>query len=250
MDWVSSPEAWIALLTLTVLEIVLGIDNIVFISILASKLPSSQQARARTIGLALAMITRILLLLSLTWIMRLTAPLFAIFQHEFSGRDLILLIGGIFLIWKSTHEIHERLEGESESQRAARGAVTMGGVLVQIALLDIVFSLDSVITAVGMANQVAVMIIAIMLAVGFMMFTAGPVSTFVERHPTVKMLALSFLLLIGVTLIGEGFGQHISKGYVYFAMAFSVFVEALNLRARKGRGSQSVPHTGPGRPLA
>jgi predicted tellurium resistance membrane protein TerC len=250
MDWVSSPEAWIALLTLTVLEIVLGIDNIVFISILASKLPSSQQARARTIGLALAMITRILLLLSLTWIMRLTAPLFAVFQHEFSGRDLILLVGGIFLIWKSTREIHERLEGESESERAARGAATMGGVLVQIALLDIVFSLDSVITAVGMANQVAVMIIAIMLAVGFMMFTAGPVSTFVERHPTVKMLALSFLLLIGVTLIAEGFGQHISKGYVYFAMAFSVFVEALNLRARKGRGSQSASHTGPGRPLA
>jgi predicted tellurium resistance membrane protein TerC len=250
MDWVSSPEAWIALLTLTVLEIVLGIDNIVFISILASKLPSSQQARARTIGLALTMFTRILLLLSLTWIMRLTAPLFAVFQHEFSGRDLILLVGGIFLIWKSTREIHERLEGESESERAARGAATMGGVLLQIALLDIVFSLDSVITAVGMANQVAVMIIAIMLAVGFMMFTAGPVSTFVERHPTVKMLALSFLLLIGVTLIAEGFGQHISKGYVYFAMAFSVFVEALNLRARKGRGSQSASHTGPGRPLA
>jgi predicted tellurium resistance membrane protein TerC len=250
MDWIYSPEAWIALLTLTVLEIVLGIDNIVFISILASKLPSSQQARARTIGLALAMITRILLLLSLTWIMRLTAPLFAIFQHEFSGRDLILLIGGIFLIWKSTREIHERLEGESESERAARGAATMGGVLLQIALLDLVFSLDSVITAVGMANQVAVMIIAIMLAVGFMMFTAGPVSTFVERHPTVKMLALSFLLLIGVTLIAEGFGQHISKGYVYFAMAFSVFVEALNLRARKGRGSESASHTGPGRPLA
>jgi len=250
MDWIYSPEAWIALLTLTVLEIVLGIDNIVFISILASKLPFNQQARARTIGLALAMLTRILLLLSLTWIMRLTAPLFAIFQHEFSGRDLILLVGGIFLLWKSTREIHERLEGESESERAARGAATMGGVLFQIALLDIVFSLDSVITAVGMANQVAVMIIAIMLAVGFMMFTAGPVSTFVERHPTVKMLALSFLLLIGVTLIAEGFGQHISKGYVYFAMAFSVFVEALNLRARKGRGSESASHTGPGRPLA
>ena len=250
MDWIYSPEAWIALLTLTVLEIVLGIDNIVFISILASKLPFNQQARARTIGLALAMLTRILLLLSLTWIMRLTAPLFAIFQHEFSGRDLILLVGGIFLLWKSTREIHERLEGESESERAARGAATMGGVLFQIALLDIVFSLDSVITAVGMANQVAVMIIAIMLAVGFMMFTAGPVSTFVERHPTVKMLALSFLLLIGVTLIAEGFGQHISKEYVYFAMAFSVFVEALNLRARKRRGTASAPHSGPGRPLA
>jgi len=250
MDWIYSPEAWIALLTLTVLEIVLGIDNIVFISILASKLPSSQRARARTIGLALAMLTRILLLLSLTWIMRLTAPLFAVFQHEFSGRDLILLVGGIFLIWKSTREIHERLEGESESERAAHGAATMGGVLLQIALLDLVFSLDSVITAVGMANQVAVMIIAIMLAVGFMMFAAGPVSAFVERRPTVKMLALSFLLLIGVTLIAEGFGQHISKGYVYFAMAFSVFVEAINLRARKGRGSESAPHTGPGRPLA
>lgn len=250
MDWISSPEAWIALLTLTVLEIVLGIDNIVFISILVSKLPSNQQARARTIGLILAMITRILLLLSLTWIMRLTAPLFVVLAHEFSGRDLILLIGGIFLIWKSTHEIHERLEGESESERAARGAATMGGVLVQIALLDLVFSLDSVITAVGMANEVAVMIVAIMLAVGFMMFAARLISAFVEGHPTVKMLALSFLLLIGVTLIAEGFGQHISKGYVYFAMAFSVLVEALNLRARKGRGTASAPHSGPGRPLA
>src|SRR5687768_14639139 len=246
MDWVSSPEAWIALVTLTVLEIVLGIDNIVFISILAGKLPPNQQARARTIGLALAMITRVLLLLSLTWIMRLTAPLFAVFEHEFSGRDLILLIGGVFLIWKSTHEIHERLEGESGAERAGRGAVTMRGVLVQIALLDLVFSLDSVITAVGMANQVAVMIAAIMLAVGFMMFSAGPVSAFVERHPTVKMLALSFLLLIGVTLIAEGFGQHISKGYVYFAMAFSVFVEALNLRASKIGRTQSKA----GRPLA
>ena len=250
MDLASSPEAWIALLTLTVLEIVLGIDNIVFISILASKLPLHQQARARTTGLGLAMITRVLLLLSLTWIMRLTAPLFAVLEHEFSGRDLILLTGGLFLIWKSTREIHERLEGESESERAARGAVTMGGVLLQIALLDIVFSLDSVITAVGMANQVAVMIIAIMLAVGLMMFAAGPISAFVDRHPTVKMLALSFLLLIGVTLIAEGFGQHISKGYVYFAMAFSVLVEALNLRARKGRGTASAPHSGPGRPLA
>jgi len=249
MDWVSSPEAWIALLTLTVLEIVLGIDNIVFISILASKLPFNQQARARTIGLALAMITRILLLLSLTWIMRLTAPLFVVLEHEFSGRDLILLVGGIFLIWKSTHEIHERLEGESESERAARGAATIGGVLVQIALLDLVFSLDSVITAVGIASQVAVMIVAIMLAVGFMMFASGLISAFVERHPTVKMLALSFLLLIGVTLIAEGFGQHISKGYVYFAMAFSVFVEALNLRARKGRGTMSGPHSEAGRPL-
>ena len=238
MDWISSPEGWIALVTLTVLEIVLGIDNIVFISILAGKLPAPKQARARNLGLALAMITRILLLLSLTWIMRLTAPLFAVFGREISGRDLILLIGGLFLIWKSTHEIHQRLEGESAAERTARGAVGMGEVLVQIALIDIVFSLDSVITAVGMANQVGIMIAAIMLAVGFMILAAGPVSTFVERHPTVKMLALSFLLLIGVTLIAEGLGQHISKGYVYFAMAFSVFVEALNLRARKGRSVQ------------
>ena len=245
MDWISSPEAWIGLLTLTVLEIVLGIDNIVFISILAGKLPPNQRARARSIGLALAMITRILLLVSLTWIMGLTAPLFDILGNEISGRDLILLIGGVFLIWKSTREIHERLEGESESERTTRGAATMAGVLVQIALLDLVFSLDSVITAVGMANQVAVMITAIVLAVGFMMFSAGPVSAFVERHPTVKMLALSFLLLIGVTLIAEGFGQHISKGYVYFAMAFSVFVEVLNLRAGKGHDTQ----TKVGRPL-
>jgi len=249
MDWVSSPEAWIALLTLTVLEIVLGIDNIVFISILASKLPFNQQARVRTIGLALAMITRILLLLSLTWIMRLTAPLFAVLKHEFAGRDLILLAGGIFLIWKSTHEIHEHLEGESASERAARGAVTVTGVLVQIALLDLVFSLDSVITAVGMANQVAVMIIAIMLAVGFMLFAARLISAFVERHPTIKMLALSFLLLIGVTLIAEGFRQHIPKGYVYFAMAFSIFVEALNLRARKGRGAASGSRSRRRRPV-
>ncbi len=242
MDWITSPEGWIALITLTVLEIVLGIDNIVFISILAGKLPAHKQARARNLGLALAMITRILLLMSLTWIMRLTAPLFAVFGREISGRDLILLIGGMFLIWKSTHEIHQRLEGESAAERTARGAVSMGGVLAQIALIDIVFSLDSVITAVGMANEVAIMIAAIMLAVGFMILAAGPVSTFVERHPTVKMLALSFLLLIGVTLIAEGLGQHISKGYVYFAMAFSVFVEALNLRVRKGRGAPIAGH--------
>ena len=238
MDWISSPEGWIALVTLTVLEIVLGIDNIVFIAILAGKLPADKQTRARNLGLTLAMATRILLLLSLTWIMRLTTPIFAVFGREISGRDLILIVGGLFLIWKSTHEIHQRLEGESAAEQTARRAVTMRGVLVQIALLDIVFSLDSVITAVGMANQVTIMIAAIVLAVGFMIFAARPVSTFVERHPTVKMLALSFLLLIGVTLIAEGLDQHISKGYVYFAMAFSVFVEVLNLRARKGRGSQ------------
>jgi predicted tellurium resistance membrane protein TerC len=250
MEWLASPEAWIALCTLTVLEIVLGIDNIVFISILAAKLPHNQQARARTVGLSLAMIARIGLLLSLTWIMRLTAPLFTVLDRGISGRDLILLAGGLFLIWKSTREIHERLEGAPEAGRAARQAVTMRSVLVQIALLDIVFSLDSVITAVGMADEIAVMIAAIVIAVGFMLFTAGPVSAFVERHPTVKMLALSFLLLIGVTLIAEGLGQHIAKGYVYFAMSFSVFVEALNLRARKMRGPEPAAHSGPGRPLA
>ena len=233
MDWISSPESWVALVTLTVLEIVLGIDNIVFISILASKLPITQQARARNLGLTLAMITRILLLLSLTWIMRLTTPLFHIAGHGFSGRDLILLLGGIFLIWKSVHEIHQRLEGESAVARKARDVANMGQVLVQIALLDIVFSLDSVITAVGMANQVVIMILAIVLAVAFMIFAAGHVSAFVDRHPTVKMLALSFLLLIGVTLIADGIGQHISKGYVYFAMVFAVFVEMLNLRGRR-----------------
>ncbi|MEO8370748.1 MAG: TerC family protein [Candidatus Solibacter sp.] len=237
MGWISSPEGWIALVTLTVLEIVLGIDNIVFISILAGKLPASQQARARNLGLALAMITRVLLLLSLTWIMRLTAPLFAVWGRDISGRDLILLTGGVFLLWKSTHEIHQQVEGEPAVERAAGRAITMGAVLVQIAILDIVFSLDSVITAVGMVEEVSIMMVAIMLAVGFMIFTAGPVSAFVDRHPTVKVLALSFLLLIGVTLIAEGLGQHISKGYVYFAMAFSVFVEVLNQRARKRRGT-------------
>jgi predicted tellurium resistance membrane protein TerC len=238
MGWIYSPESWTALITLTVLEIVLGIDNIVFISILAGKLPSAEQARARAIGLALAMSTRILLLLSLTWIMGLTAPLFTVFGQEISGHDLILIGGGAFLIWKSTYEIHQRVEGGASLEPDTRGTVTMGGVLVQIALLDIVFSLDSVITAVGMANQVGVMIAAIMLAVGFMMIAAGQVSAFVDRHPTVKMLALSFLLLIGVTLIAEGLGQHIPKGYIYFAMAYSVFVEALNLRARKRRGTR------------
>ena len=233
MSWIYSTESWMALVTLTVLEIVLGIDNIVFISILVGKLPTAKQARARNLGLMLAMVTRILLLLSITWIMRLTAPLFEIGGHGFSGRDLILLLGGVFLIWKSVHEVHQRLEGESGVGRKAREFAGMWQVLVQIALLDIVFSLDSVITAVGMANQVAIMILAIVLAVAFMIFASGSVSAFVDRHPTVKMLALSFLLLIGVTLIADGIGQHISKGYVYFAMAFAVFVEMLNLRTRK-----------------
>ncbi len=229
MTWLTSPETWIALLTLTVLEIVLGIDNIIFISILAGKLPAGEQPRARTVGLTLAMVTRILLLLSLTAIMRLTRPLFGVFGHPFSARDLILLLGGLFLLWKSTREIHDKLEGEEGRQNVKAGA-TFGGVIVQIALLDIVFSLDSVITAVGMVRQVGVMIAAIVLAVLVMLVAAGPISDFVHRHPTLKMLALSFLLLIGVTLIADGLGQHIPKGYVYFAMGFSVFVESLNLR--------------------
>jgi predicted tellurium resistance membrane protein TerC len=232
MDWLTSPEAWIALVTLTVLEIVLGIDNIVFISILAGKLPPGQQRRARTVGLTVAMLLRIVLLLSITWIMRLTRPLFTLLGHAFSGRDLILLVGGLFLIWKSTREIHDNLEGP-EGRQNVTGQVTFGSIIVQIALLDIVFSLDSVITAVGMATEIGVMVTAIVIAVGVMLFAAGTISGFVHRHPTVKMLALSFLLLIGVTLLADGLGQHVSKGYVYFAMGFSVFVEVLNLRVAK-----------------
>jgi predicted tellurium resistance membrane protein TerC len=232
VEWITQPESWIALLTLTALEIVLGIDNIVFISILAGKLPHKDQARARTWGLAGAMITRIALLLSIASIMRLTHPLFEMFGTAFSGRDIILVIGGLFLIAKSTHEIHDKLEGP-EKTGVKRAAATLVGVVIQIMLLDIVFSLDSVITAVGMANQVAIMIAAIVIAVGVMMVSSGAVSAFVHNHPTVKMLALSFLLLIGVTLVADGFQQHISKGYIYFAMAFSVFVEMLNLRIRK-----------------
>jgi len=234
LDFLFTAESWAALLTLTVLEIVLGIDNIVFISILAGKLPAERRQRARTLGLALAMGTRILLLLSLTWIMRLTKPFFTIGPQEISGRDLIMLVGGVFLLWKSTTEIHERLEGAVEAAReAGRKANTMASVLTQIALLDIIFSLDSVITAVGMAQEVAIMIAAIVIAVGIMMWASGPLGDFVERHPTIKMLALSFLLLIGMALVAEGFHQHIPKGYIYFAMGFSVFVEMLNLRARK-----------------
>jgi predicted tellurium resistance membrane protein TerC len=227
----SGAEGWIALLTLTVLEIVLGIDNIVFISILAGKLPVADRDRARKTGLFLAMFIRIALLFSITWVMRLTAPLITLFSQEISGRDLILIGGGLFLIAKSTHEIHEKLEGE-EGHGSARAAATFAGVIVQILLLDIVFSLDSVITAVGMAEDLAVMILAVVIAVGVMLVSAGTISDFVERHPTVKMLALSFLLLIGVSLIGEGLDQHIPKGYIYFAMAFSIFVEMINLRVR------------------
>ena len=230
-EWMSSPEGWIALLTLSVLEIVLGIDNIVFISILAGKLRPEERARARQVGLGLAMFMRIALLLSITWVMGLTSPLFSVTSQEISGRDLILIIGGLFLLAKSTHEIHDKLEGE-EGHASAKVAASFTGVIIQILLLDIVFSLDSVITAVGMAEDVAVMIIAVILAVAVMMFSAATISDFVDRHPTVKMLALSFLLLIGVSLIGEGFDQHIPKGYIYFAMGFSVFVEMINLRIR------------------
>ncbi len=231
-DWISSPEGWIALVTLTVLEIVLGVDNIIFISILSGKLPQHQQNRARRIGLVLAMLMRIGLLFSIAWMARLTQPLFAVFGHGVSGRDLVLILGGLFLLAKSTHEIHGNLEGEGEHGEA-RAVASLAGVLVQIMLLDIVFSLDSVITAIGMANELSVMILAVMIAVGVMMVAAGPISHFVERHPTVKMLALSFLLLIGMSLILDGVGQHVPKGYVYFAMGFSVFVEMINLRVRK-----------------
>jgi predicted tellurium resistance membrane protein TerC len=229
--WVTGAEGWIALLTLTLLEIVLGIDNIVFISILAGKLRLEQRDRARKVGLGLAMFIRIALLFSITWVMGLTQPLFEVVEQEISGRDLILIFGGLFLIGKATFEIHDKLEGQAEHGKA-KVAATFGAVIVQILLLDIVFSLDSVITAVGMANDISIMVLAVVVAVGVMLVSAGPISEFVERHPTVKMLALSFLLLIGVSLIAEGFEQHISKGYIYFAMGFSVFVEMINLRVR------------------
>ncbi|PLS78561.1 MAG: hypothetical protein CYG59_17955 [Chloroflexi bacterium] len=221
----------VALLTLTSLEIVLGVDNIIFISILAGKLPAEQQKRARQTGLALALITRIALLLSLSWIIGLTEPLVAVFGFEVSGRDLILILGGLFLLGKSTYEIHERLEGES-GHGSSRAAASFTSVIIQILLLDVVFSLDSVITAVGMVDEIIIMVTAVIIAVAVMLLAAGSISDFVNRHPTVKMLALSFLLLIGVNLLAEGFGQHIPKGYIYFAMAFSVFVEMLNLRIR------------------
>jgi predicted tellurium resistance membrane protein TerC len=250
-DWISDPQVWIGLVTLSVLEIVLGIDNLVFISILSGKLPVEQRERARRVGLALALITRILLLLSLGWVMTLTQPLFRIGPPPgpaaapgghgeahladpwgFSGRDLILIAGGLFLIWKSVHEIHQKLEGE-EGHVSARTAPTFNSVIFQIMLLDIVFSLDSVITAIGMVDQVAVMIAAVLIAVAVMLIFVNVISDFVERHPTVKILALAFLVLIGANIIGEGFEQHIPKGYTYFAMAFAVAVECLNLRARR-----------------
>jgi predicted tellurium resistance membrane protein TerC len=234
MDWLLQPQAWIALATLTALELVLGIDNIVFISILAGKLPPEQRDRARRIGLALAMFMRIALLLSLAWVIRLTAPLFTAFGTEFSGRDLILILGGLFLIAKATHEIHQKLEGESEHAES-KGAASFGSVIAQIVILDAVFSLDSVITAVGMVSEIPVMVLAIVLAVLFMMWFARPLGDFVERHPTVKMLALSFLLLVGTALIADGFDLHIPRGYIYFAMGYSIFVEMLNLRLRRAR---------------
>jgi predicted tellurium resistance membrane protein TerC len=229
-----SAETLIALATLTFLEIVLGVDNIIFISILSGKLPEPQQPTARRVGLLLAMGTRILLLFSLSWVVKLTSPLLTLWTHEISGRDLILILGGLFLLFKATHEIHSRLEGE-EDHETGRRAASMGSVLVQIALLDIVFSLDSVITAVGMVDQVSVMIIAVVVSVLIMMIAAGPIADFVHRHPTIKILALSFLLLIGFSLLLEGFDYHIPKGYVYFAMGFSVFVEMINLRVRVKR---------------
>lgn len=233
MDWLSDPQAWMALLTLTALEIVLGIDNIIFISILTGKLPEHQREKAQKIGLSLAMITRILLLFSLAWIMKLTTPFFHVLGHGVSGRDLILIIGGLFLLAKSTIEIHDKLEGEEHHADGSKGAVSFNGILVQIMFLDIVFSLDSVITAVGMARQLGVMVTAVMISVGIMLFFASSVSRFVDRHPTVKVLALSFLLMIGVALIADGLSFHIPKGYIYFSMAFSIFVEMINIKVRR-----------------
>jgi predicted tellurium resistance membrane protein TerC len=232
MEWITESQTWLSLVTLTALEVVLGVDNIVFISILAGKLPLHQQARARTLGLALAMLTRIGLLLSITFLMRLTRPVLTLLSNEISGRDIILILGGLFLLGKSTMEIHEKIEGDARHP-SARAAGSILAVVIQIGLLDIVFSLDSVITAVGMANRVGVMVAAIVVAVLVMMASSGAISRFIEHHPTLKMLALSFLLLIGVALVGEGLGMHIPKGYIYFAMAFSVFVEVLNMKVRR-----------------
>jgi predicted tellurium resistance membrane protein TerC len=234
MEWIADPQSWIALLTLTALEIVLGIDNIIFIAILAGKLPKEQQAKGRTIGLFLAMFTRIALLFSLTWMMKLTDPLFTVLSYDISGRDLILIIGGLFLLGKSTLEIHDKLEG-GEHHAEPKAGHSFISTIIQIMLLDIVFSLDSIITAIGLANKLAIMVTAVVIAVFFMMLFSGAVSRFIENHPTIKILALSFLMLIGMSLMGEGLGMHIPKGYIYFAMAFSAFVEMLNLRLRKKR---------------
>jgi predicted tellurium resistance membrane protein TerC len=238
-EWITEPSAWVALATLTALEIVLGIDNIIFISILSGKLPDEQRARGRTIGLAAAMIMRIALLASLAWLSHLTVDLFSLFGHAVTARDLILLVGGLFLLGKATMEIHHNLEGKAEIQRPGPSA-TFASVIAQIMVLDIVFSLDSVITAIGMAEHLPVMVAAVVIAVAVMMVAAGPISNFVEEHPTIKMLALSFLLLVGMALVADGLGQHIPKGYIYFAMGFSVFVEMLNLRIRDAREGEPV----------
>ena len=248
MDWITDPQAWIALATLTFLEIVLGIDNLVFVSIQTGKLPVALQSKARRIGLGLAMGMRIALLFTISWIMKLTQPLFPLFGHQMTGQGLILLAGGLFLMWKSVTEIHHKLEGEEEDAAGGGKAVTFGSVILQITLLDLVFSLDSVISAVGMANQYfTVMVLAVLISVAVMIAFVNPICAFVERHPTVKMLALSFLLLIGFTLIGEAWGMHIPKGYVYFAMGFSVLVEFLNLKLKKA--GKPVDLRGPERPV-
>ncbi len=241
-EWITSPEAWLALVTLTALEIVLGIDNIIFISIIVGRLPPEQRNRARIQGLAFAMITRILLLLSLAWMMQLTNPLFTLLDYEISGRDLIMIFGGLFLLWKSTQEIWDSLEGAEEETHQTKAPTSYMMVLAQIAVIDIVFSLDSVITAVGMARDVPVMVIAIVIAVGVMMLSANSIGQFVDNHPSIKMLALSFLILVGMALIGEGLDLHIPKGYIYFAMSFSVAVEMLNIYSRKRRGKPVQLH--------
>ncbi|CAE6491046.1 putative tellurium resistance membrane protein TerC [Nitrosomonas nitrosa] len=237
MEWITDPQLWVALATLTALEIVLGVDNIIFISILCGRLPEHQRAKARTIGLMLAMLTRIALLFTLSWFMTLTEPLLTIFSKAISWRDLILIGGGLFLLWKSVHEIHNSLEYNDarDTDTAIVTTASFGAIIAQIAVIDIVFSLDSVITAVGMVNELSIMVIAIVIAVSVMLFAAGPIGNFVDRHPTIKMLALAFLILVGFALIGEGWDLHIPKGYIYFAMAFSVAVEILNLRMRANR---------------
>lgn len=245
MEWLFAPEAWIALITLTALEIVLGVDNIIFISILVGRLPLEQRNKARLLGLGFAMVTRIGLLLSLAWVMTLTDPILNIMGIEISGRDLILIGGGLFLLWKSVHEIHNSLEGEADEEAAAAVRAGFAAVILQIAIIDIVFSLDSVITAVGMVDEVPIMVLAIVIAVAVMMFAAKPIGDFVDRHPTVKMLALSFLILVGLALIAEGWDFHIPKGYIYFAMAFSVGVEMLNLRLRARQAAVRLRRKGP-----
>ncbi|GBL60120.1 Membrane protein TerC, possibly involved in tellurium resistance [Pseudomonas citronellolis] len=241
MEWLTNPEIWVALLTLTALEIVLGIDNIIMISILVGRMPKALQARTRLFGLALAMVTRILLLLSITWVMRLTADLFTVFEQGISGRDLILFFGGLFLLWKSSSEIYHGLEGEDETEQQPKSLLGgFLGTIVQIAIIDIVFSLDSVITAVGMVSNVPVMVAAIVVAVLVMMLASGAISDFIDKHPSLKMLALSFLIVVGTVLIAEAFEVHVPKGYVYFAMAFSLAVEALNIRMRTARGRKPV----------